>query len=250
MEYLQLTQHILTENKIFERNLEDNCYFVLKDFNDFNLSNCLNNMNNEFFLFVKHFYNAFLYGFKKKFNTISFLILLFMIIIFNIAKSASIILHPIHIICIVIFQMIIILIRKCIWSFILNQKKNSAITPIVKIGLQKFISYHASKTLQIFIFNYEKTDFKNQFHYYAMTLFLFSLIYIYPIIKQNTRKLTNLKNYIGLIAFIIVTFCESMINRMIYSNNLSINDPLTMGIIDIFMEWLISYIINSSSPIS
>ena len=31
MEYLQLTQHILTENKIYERSFEDNCELVLND---------------------------------------------------------------------------------------------------------------------------------------------------------------------------------------------------------------------------
>ena len=124
MEYLQLTQHILTENKIYERSFEDNCELVLNDLGNFNVGACLNEMNNDFFSFLQYFFNAFKTGIKKKWQTAITFTLLIMIIILNTAKSNSIDLHLLHIILIVLFQIIIILVRKTIWSFILNQKKN------------------------------------------------------------------------------------------------------------------------------
>ena len=69
MEYLQLTQHILTENKIYERSFEDNCELVLNDLGNFNVGACLNEMNNDSFSFLQYFFSAFKTGIKKKWQT-------------------------------------------------------------------------------------------------------------------------------------------------------------------------------------
>ncbi len=243
MEYLQLTQHILTENKIFERSFEDNCELVLNDLGNFNVSACLNEMNNDFFSFLQYFFNAFKTGIKKKWQTAITITLLIMIIILNTAKSNSINLHLLHIILIVLFQIIIILVRKTIWSFILNQKKISPITSIFKIIFQKLLDYQASSTLKIFIFNPDK--FQNKWGYYIITALLVYVIYLKSFFKQ--WRINNLRNYIGLSCLISMIFCESFISEMIYTGGLAINDELTRTIIDILMEYLVSYIIKPVS---
>jgi len=51
----------------------------------------------------------------------------------------------------------------------------------------------------------------------------------------------------GLSCLISMIFCELFVSKMIYTGGLAINDELTRTIIDILMEYLVSYIIKPVS---
>jgi len=247
MEYIQecfqLTQHVLTENKIMERNFEDNCTLVLNDLNSFNLTSCLNQMNDNFYHFIQYFFKAFTTGLKTRWHWLFGYLLLIILIIKYTGKFSSLVLHPLHVLVLIILQITTILLRKCVWSFILSQPNISPVTSIVKIFIQKMLNFQASNTLKILIFENFNNNLKNQISYFVITLTLVYALYIKPFL-QNWDIKHSIKNYSGLTILIIIIFCETFITETLYSGTLAITDPLTKIIIDLIMEQVVNEIIK------
>ena len=243
MEYFQLTNHVLTENKIFQRSFEDNCDLILNDFQKFDLTKCINQMNTDFFIFLKNFYNIFTLGLKTRWKWISCYFFIIIITIKYIGKYSSLILHPIRISVLLIFHIIIITIRKFIWSFILSHNQISPVTSVVKILFQKLVNYHISTTIKILIFNQPNNTIKKKLMYYGITIFLTYLIYLKPFIEKWSIKY-SIKNYTGLSILIATVFFESLITELLYVGNLDVKEPLTRCIIDLLMEHFVNIIIK------